>query len=82
MKNSNLMPFEGKEIRKAVHNGEWYFSVIDIIEVLTESTSPKTYWAKLKDKEQKSSSQTFPFTERLKLTAPPQYFRYIFNKPF
>jgi DNA-damage-inducible protein D len=27
MKNSNLMPFEGKAINKAVHNGEWYFSI-------------------------------------------------------
>jgi DNA-damage-inducible protein D len=42
MKNSNLMPFEGKEIRKAIHNGEWYFSVIDIIEVLTNTRNKLT----------------------------------------
>ena len=67
MENSNLIPFEGKEIRKEWHNEEWYFSVVDVIEVLTDSPSPKTYWAKLKDKELKASGQSFPFTEQLKL---------------
>ena len=69
MENKDLMPFEGIEIRKVWHNEEWYFSVIDVIEVLTDSPSPKTYWAKLKAKELKDNGQTFPFTERLKLTA-------------
>ena len=69
MEKQNLMPFEGKEIRKVWYNEEWYFSVIDVIEVLTDSPSPKTYWAKLKTKELKDNGQTFPFTERLKLTA-------------
>jgi DNA-damage-inducible protein D len=51
MKNSNLMPFEGKEIRKIVHNGEWYFSIIDIIEVLTKSPNPRKYLSVLKVRE-------------------------------
>jgi DNA-damage-inducible protein D len=69
MENQNLIPFEGKEIRKAWHGEQWYFSIIDVIEVLTDSPSPKTYWAKLKAKEQKASGQTFPFTEQLKMKA-------------
>jgi DNA-damage-inducible protein D len=67
--DNGLIPFEEKQIRKVWHNEEWYFSVVDIIEVLTDSPSPKTYWAKLKTKENRDSGQTFPFTERLKLTA-------------
>ena len=67
--SKDLIPFEGKPIRKIWHNEEWYFSIIDVIEVLTDSSSPKTYWAKLKTKELKDNSQTFPFTERLKLIA-------------
>jgi DNA-damage-inducible protein D len=66
---SELIQFEGTHIRKIKHNDEWYFSIIDVIETLTNSTSPKTYWAKLKDRELKLAHQTFPFTERLKLTA-------------
>ncbi len=42
--------FKGKQIRKIIHNNEWYFSIIDIIEVLTESTNPRRYWADLKRK--------------------------------
>jgi prophage antirepressor-like protein len=42
--------FEGKRIRKIMHEGEWWFSVIDIVEVLTDSNIPKRYWSDLKRK--------------------------------
>ena len=68
MEEQNLIPFEGKEIRKIWNDGEWYFSVVDVIEVLTDSPIPKTYWSKLKTKI-KEESQTYPNTVRLKLLA-------------
>jgi hypothetical protein len=42
--------FEGKHIRKIMKEGEWWFSVIDIVEVLTGSNIPKRYWSDLKRK--------------------------------
>jgi len=42
--------FEGKHIRKIMHEGEWWFSVVDIVEVLTGSSIPKRYWSDLKRK--------------------------------
>jgi DNA-damage-inducible protein D len=42
--------FEGKHIRKILHEGEWWFSVIDVIEVLTGSERPRKYWNDLKKK--------------------------------
>ena len=42
--------FEGKHIRKILHEGEWWFSVIDVIEVLTGSDRPRKYWNDLKKK--------------------------------
>lgn len=42
--------FEGKHIRKVLHEGEWWFSVIDVIEVLTGSDRPRKYWSDLKKK--------------------------------
>jgi prophage antirepressor-like protein len=42
--------FEGKHIRKILHDGEWWFSVIDVIEVLTGSYRPRKYWNDLKKK--------------------------------
>ena len=46
--NKNLALFEEKEIRKTYVDGKWYFSIIDIIKILTDSANPKQYLKKLK----------------------------------
>src|SRR3989344_1743990 len=48
---NRLALFERKEIRKIWHKEEWYFSVVDIIAVLTDSPTPRQYWGKVKDRE-------------------------------
>ena len=48
MEEQNLIPFEGKEIRRIWHNEEWYFNVSDVIAVLTDSKDAKNYWRGLK----------------------------------
>ncbi len=45
-----LAVFQGKRIRRILHDGEWWFSVIDIIEVLVGSERPRKYWSDLKKK--------------------------------
>ena len=50
MKNE-LTVFESKAIRRVEHNGQTYFSVIDIIEILTDSPNPSNYWNMLKKRE-------------------------------
>lgn len=50
MQKNDLVTFENKKIRRTEHNGEWYFSVVDMIEVLTESSRPRKYWDDLKRK--------------------------------
>jgi hypothetical protein len=50
MVENKLAVFEGKKIRKTIHNNEWWFSIIDVIEVLTDSSIPKRYWSDLKRK--------------------------------
>ena len=68
MENANLIPIEGKEIRKEWHNEEWYFSVVDVISVLTESPNPSRYWADLKRRSEKESgAKVFAFCEPLKM---------------
>ncbi len=62
---NKLTPFEGSDIRKVWHNDDWYFSIIDIIALLTDSPTPKTYWDKLKSRE----FQPPPFWGQLKMTA-------------
>ena len=70
MENSHLIPFEGKEIRKLWYDEQWYFSVVDVIEFLTDSSQPSRYWADIKKRSEKESSQSFAFCERLKLPRP------------
>ena len=66
MEKQSLMLFQGNAIRKVWHNEEWYFSIIDIIEVLTDSPIPRTYWSKLKAKIKKEG-QLNPIWVQLKM---------------
>jgi prophage antirepressor-like protein len=68
MKTTKVALFKGKKIRKTLYKNEWWFSILDVISVLTDSPQPKTYWAKLKDRDVEMS-QPFPFWEQLKLPA-------------
>ena len=69
MENKDLIPFEGITIRKVWDNEQWYFSVIDVIEVLTDSPKPKRYWTDLKRRSEKETGQGYAFCVPLKLTA-------------
>ena len=52
MKKNDLAAFEDRKIRRVWVEKEekWYFSVIDVIEILSESNLPKRYWSDLKKK--------------------------------
>ena len=63
-----LAVFEGKQIRKVIHDGEWWFSVIDVVEVLSESPTPRQYWGKVKKREF-ADPQLSPVWVQLKLEA-------------
>ena len=66
-----LAAFEGNHIRKILHEGEWWFSVIDIVEVLTGSSIPKRYWSDLKKKlVAEGFIETYEKIVRLKMNAP------------
>ena len=47
---TRLALFRKEEIRKVLHKDEWYFSIVDVIEVLTGSSTPRRYWSDLKRK--------------------------------
>ncbi len=68
---SNIKLFESKKVR--THwDGEkelWYFSVIDVIEILTNSNLPKRYWSDLKMKLRAEGSEVYEEIVRLKMQA-------------
>lgn len=61
--------FEDKKIRRVFHEGEWYFSIIDIVRVLTGSSDPSRYWTELRTQLTDSEGfvQLFGKIEQLKL---------------
>ena len=63
--------FEGKKIRKVFHKDEWWFSVVDVVEVLTDSSIPKRYWSDLKRQlKEEGSFQLYEKIVQLKLESP------------
>ena len=68
---NKLAIFQGKKIRKILHKNEWWFSIIDIIEVLTEASIPRRYWTDLKKKliEEESFAELYEKIVQLKLKA-------------
>lgn len=48
MEETQLAIFKGKKIRKILHKGEWWFSVVDVVEVLIENGRARKYWNDLK----------------------------------
>ena len=69
--DDNIQLFEDKKIRTAWNETEeeWYFSVVDVIEVLTDSNEPRRYWSDLKRKLNKegASSQLYENIVQLKM---------------
>ena len=63
--------FESKKIRSSWDNeqGKWYFSIVDIIEVLTDSPRPRKYWSALKSKLQAEGSELSHKLGQLKMRA-------------
>ena len=47
---AKIAVFKGKHIRRVIHNNEWWFSIIDVIEVLVGTERPRKYWNDLKKK--------------------------------
>jgi len=62
--------FRGKEIRRIIHSNEWWFSVVDICGVLTESINAGAYWRKLKQRLKEEGSEVVTNCHGFKLEAP------------
>jgi prophage antirepressor-like protein len=45
---TSMAVFRGKKIRKTIHNNEWWFSISDLVEVLTDSNDPRQYIKKMR----------------------------------
>ncbi|VVB81462.1 Uncharacterised protein [uncultured archaeon] len=67
--NKALVVFQDKKIRRIWHDNEWYFSVVDVVEALTDSPNPRNYWNMLKARESENGIELYTFCVQLKLPA-------------
>ncbi|MFA5855231.1 MAG: Bro-N domain-containing protein [Candidatus Gracilibacteria bacterium] len=68
---NTLSIFQGKAIRRIIFNNEWWFSVVDVIAVLTDSTDPSDYWFKMKIRiKEDDNFEPSTICRQLKLEAP------------
>lgn len=63
----SLAVFQDKKIRRIFYNNEWYFSVIDVVEALTDSSNPRNYWSMLKKRELEHGIELSTFCVQLKM---------------
>ena len=52
---SDLIVFQGNDIRRKLHNNEWYFNIEDIVKVLTDTVNPKQYLKTLRNRDKELS---------------------------
>ncbi len=71
IETTKIALFNGKKIRKVIYQAEWWFSVVDVITVLTDSNIPRRYWSDLKIKLKKEGFvEMYEKIVQLKLQAP------------
>lgn len=68
--NSKPIAFRDKTIRRVQVNGEWFFSVVDVVAALTDSLDAGAYWRKLKQRLAAEGNQVVTICHGLKLPAP------------
>ncbi len=68
-KKQSIQIFEERKVRTVWDDEkeEWYFSVVDVVAVLTDSVDPRTYWKVLKNRLKKEGNETVTNCNRLKL---------------
>ncbi|OEU70692.1 MAG: hypothetical protein BA864_15890 [Desulfuromonadales bacterium C00003093] len=70
-KPNKLIVFQSKEIRRIWHEDEWYYSVVDIVAALTDSTNPRDYWYKMKIRvKEEDGFEPSTVCRQLKVEAP------------
>jgi len=71
MSDTKIAIFKNKKVRKTIHNDEWWFSVVDVIQALTDSVNPNDYWYRMKVRvKDEDGAELSTLCRQLKLEAP------------
>lgn len=70
LEETRIAIFKGKNIRKIIFKNEWWFSIVDVVEALTDSVKPRVYWNAMKTRIKASEGvELSTFCRQLKLTS-------------
>ncbi|MBR9683746.1 Bro-N domain-containing protein [Candidatus Woesearchaeota archaeon] len=69
-KYNKLVIFQSKKIRRVWFNEDWFYSVIDVVQALTDSSNPRNYWNMLKSRELDHEVDLYTICVQLKMPAP------------
>ena len=80
-KKQQIQIFENKKVRTAWDDQEekWYFSIVDVCGVLTDSANPQAYWRKLKQRLSEEGNATVTNCHALKMLAHDGKMRFTMN---
>ena len=67
MENNKIALFQEKNIRREWIDEQWFFSVIDVIEILAETAKPSDYWYQLKKREKSYGIDLSTFCRKVKM---------------
>ena len=68
---SKIAIFKGTKIRKTIHNNEWWFSVVDVVQALTDSVDSNDYWYRMKIRvKDEAGFELSTICRQLKMEAP------------
>jgi len=70
MKTTKIALFEGKQVRKTLYKNEWYFSIQDIVSVLTDSSDPKQYLKKMRQRDLELNTYWGTFCTLVEMPTP------------
>jgi DNA-damage-inducible protein D len=64
--------FEAKQVRSVwdAAKGRWYFAIVDVLAILTDSQNPQVYWRVMKKRLLEEGNETVTNCNGLKMTAP------------
>lgn len=69
MESTKIIVFESNQVRRIWHNDQWYFSVVDVCGILTESPDPRKYWSVLKTRLKQEGNEPTTICSQLKMQA-------------
>ncbi len=71
-KENSIILFNQKKVRRHWDDNkeQWYFSIVDVVAVLTDSSNPRRYWSDLKTKLKQEGSEVYEKIVQLKMSAP------------